>query len=381
MFGSEILMPKSAMGSLIGILLLGFFGSSGHIVSPVLPQYAERLGASYIEVGLFFSAYSFTWTFLQLYTGYLSDRFGRKKFIVLGLFTYGFFLIVCGLSQNFLQLVIFRILQGVGLGLFGPAALGLVAQMKEKGKSFAFYRTASSLGFAVGPIIGGVLGNISLNYPFFVGGFLSLLAIPSVLLMYEKKRLKYEEKFGFLTSLRSMIWTRKIILVCLVAFLVELTFASLDLIIPLFGSAVGFSPATIGVVLSSYFIAFTLFQIPIGVVSEKINRKVLIIFCIVTGALPFIVFSFSTNAMAWSLAAGTLGVTIGTVFIQSSAYIAELAPEGKKSLYMAFFDSIIDYSFVIMPPIATYAYTYAPSAPFALCTVLLLIAAMIFTKA
>jgi MFS family permease len=381
MFGSGIWMPKSAIGSLIGILLLGFFGSFGHIVSPVLPQYAERLGASYIEVGLFFSAYSFTWTFLQLYTGYLSDRFGRKKFIVLGLLIYGFFLILCGLSQNFLQLVIFRVFQGVGLGLFGPAALGLVAQMKEKGKSFAFYRTASGLGFVVGPIIGGLLGNISLNYPFFIGGFLSLLAIPSVLLMYEKKSSEYEEKFGFLTSLRSMIWTRKIILVCLVAFLVELTFASLDLIIPLFGSDVGFSPASIGVVLSSYFIAFTLFQIPIGVVSEKINRKVLIIFCILAGVLPFIVFSFSTNVIVWSLAAGTLGVTIGTVFIQSSAYIAELAPEGKRSLYMAFFDSIIDYSFVIMPPIATYAFTYAPSAPFALCTVLLLIAAMIFTKA
>jgi phosphatidylglycerophosphate synthase len=57
-----------------------------------------------------------------------------------------------------------------------------------------------------------------------------------------------------------------------------------------------------------------------------------------------------------------------------------LAPEDKKSLYMAFFDSIIDYSFVIMPPIATCAYTYAPSAPFILCAFLLIVAAIIFAK-
>jgi DHA1 family multidrug resistance protein-like MFS transporter len=182
-------MPRNVNRSLIGLFLLGLLGSFGSVVSPVLPVYAEKLGASYMEVGLFFSAYSFTWAFLQLYMGYLSDRFGRKKFIVMGLFIYGLFLIFCGLSQNFLQLVIFRVFQGVGLGLFGPAALGLVAQVKEKGKGFAFYRTASGLGFMVGPIIGGIMGSINVTYPFFIGGFLPLLAIPSVFLMYEKEKL------------------------------------------------------------------------------------------------------------------------------------------------------------------------------------------------
>jgi len=367
--------------SFVGMLLLGFLGSLGRVVSPVLPQYAEQLGASSMEIGLFFSAYSFTWTFLQLYTGYLSDKFGKKKFISLGLFIYGLFLILCGFSQNFLQLVIFRVLQGVGLGLFGPAALGLLAQAEEKGISFAFYRTANNLGSMVAPIIGGILGSISLNYPFLFGGSLTLLAILSVLLISEKKSPECEEKFGFIASLKSMVWTKKIISTCLAIFLVELTFASLDLMIPLSGSTVGFSPATIGFILSSYFITFALFQIPIGAISEKIDRKLLICLCISTGTLPFLVFSFSTNAIAWSLASGALGVTVGTVFVQSSAYVAELAPEDKKSLYMAFFDSIIDYSFVIMPPIATYAYNCTPQAPFILCAFLLVIATMIFAKA
>ncbi len=375
-------MSGDTIRNFLGFFLLGLLGSFGSIVSPVLPQYAEQLGASYIEVGLFFSAYSFTWTLFQLFTGYLSDRYGRKRFVMFGLSIYGLSLIFSGLSQNFTQLVIFRVLQGVGLGLFGPAGLGLVAQAKEKGRGFAFYRTANSLGLMLGPIIGGILGSKNLAYPFFAGGLLSLLAIPSLFLIYEKRsHEKVDAGKRFLASLRGMILTKKIALICLATFTVELTFASLDVTIPLFGSSQGISPANIGIILSSYFIAFTLFQIPIGIISEKINKKFLIIFCTLTGAIPFILLSHFHDVIIMSLAMGTLGVTLGTVFVQSSAYIAELAPEGKESLYMAFFDSVIDYSFVIMPPIATYAFTQASTAPFILCASLMIIAGIIFMRA
>ena len=76
-------------------------------------------------------------------------------------------------------------------------------------------------------------------------------------------------------------------------------------------------------------------------VSEKINKKALIIFCSFAGALPFILLSHFHDVVTMSLALGALGVTLGTVFVQSSALIAEVAPEGKKSMYIAFFDSIL----------------------------------------
>lgn len=87
-------MSEDPARSFFGLFLLGFLGSFGSVVSPVLPKYAEQLGASYMEIGLFFSAYSLTWTSLQLYTGYLSDRYGRKRFVMLGLSIYGLSLIL-----------------------------------------------------------------------------------------------------------------------------------------------------------------------------------------------------------------------------------------------------------------------------------------------
>ena len=91
-------MSEDTVRSFLGLFLLGLLSSFGSVVSPVLPQYAEQLGASYMEIGLFFSAYSLTWTFLQLYTGYLSDRYGRRRFVMLGLSIYGLSLILSGFS-------------------------------------------------------------------------------------------------------------------------------------------------------------------------------------------------------------------------------------------------------------------------------------------
>ncbi len=162
-----------------GLALLGLLETlSLSIISPILPQYVERYGASYMEIGLFFAAYSLTWVLLQLYTGYLSDRYGKKKFVFLGLSIYGIFALLAGSAQSLTQLTTYRVLQGVGLGIYGPAALGLAAQFREKGKSLAFYRSANSAGIIMGPILGGFIAGFDLSYPLFLSGFIALAARP-----------------------------------------------------------------------------------------------------------------------------------------------------------------------------------------------------------
>jgi MFS family permease len=101
---------------------------------------------------------------------------------MLGLFVYGISLILIGFSKSFMQLVIFRVIQGVGLGLFGPAALCLVAQVREKGKGFALCRTANSLGLLGLPFHG--QHNFS--------GMLSVLALKEIALLF------HQQSIGFL---------------------------------------------------------------------------------------------------------------------------------------------------------------------------------------
>jgi len=361
----------------LGLALLGFLETLAlFVVSPILPQYTERFGASYAEIGYFFTAYSLTWVLLQLYTGYLSDRYGKKKFVFFGLLIYGVSALFLGLAQNFAQLIVFRVLQGVGLGLFGPAALGLIAQFQEKGKSMAFYRTANGAGIILSPVLGGVAADFNISYPFFISGLASLAAIASFFFFKEEKA--DVESMGFIQSLKSMIAMRSILLICLAAFLTELCFAALEIVIPLVGSSFGFSSLVIGMILSSYFLAFTVGQVLIGVFSEKVGKRKLVTVAAFAAAIPFILLYYSSNPIEMSFSMGLLGVMLGAVFVQSSAIVAELSPKGRESLHMALFDAVIDFSFPVMPVIVTYLIMFGVKTPFILLTFLMVLSGAIF---
>jgi len=358
---------------LFGLTLLGLLETIAlFVVSPILPQYVERYGVSYSEIGFFFTAYSLTWVLLQLYTGYLSDKYGKKRFILVGLLIFGASAFLVGLAQTFIQLLVSRVLQGIGLGLFGPAALGLVAQFKEKGKTLALYRTANGVGIIIGPIVGGVAADFNLSYPFFISGVVSLIAIVSLQLLSEEKT--ENAGMNFVGSMKGMLLKKAIILVCLAAFLAELCFAAFEVVVPLVGESFGFSSFWIGVILSSYFLAFTVLQVPIGFFSERVDKRKVLVSASFIGALPFLILYFSNNPVEMSLSMGLLGVMLGAVFVQSGALVAELSPKGKESLYMAFFDAVIDFSFPVMPGIVTYLVAFGVKTPF-----LLLVSLMVFS--
>jgi hypothetical protein len=71
---------------------------------------------------------------------------------------------------------------------------------------------------------------------------------------------------------------------------------------------------------------------------------------------------------------------VGTIFVQATAWAAEMAPVEAKSLYMATFDGIIDLSFVIMPLIVGAVALRGVQLPFLLCGLLLLASAAVFVQ-
>jgi DHA1 family multidrug resistance protein-like MFS transporter len=318
------------------------------------------------------------WVVLQIYAGHLADRYGRKNFIIIGLLIYGAFAFMCFRAQTFAQLLIFRMLQGVGLGLFGPASLGLVGSFEEKGRSFAIFRTAEAIGIIFAPILGGFVGDIGLSYPFLISMGAALLAIASLVLIKEE-RVKTKRE-SFFKSVKSMLKLKNFMYICIAAFIAELCFVSFEIVIPVVGESIALSAKKIGFVLSSYFVTFSLFQIPIGILSEKVSRKRLIVLSAFVTAVGFFLLFLSRTFWTMVSSMALLGVGLGAVFVQSSALVADIAPEDKKSLYLAFFDSIIDISFVVMPVMVGWILVVGERLPFILCTFLLIASAFVFLK-
>ena len=361
-----------------GLFLLGLLSSFGlFVVSPVLPLWVKQFGATYKEIGYFFTACSSVWVFLQMYAGHLADRYGRKRFIRIGLLIYGFFAFSCSQAHNFTQLLFFRMMQGAGLGLFGPAALGLVGGFKEKGKSFAIYRVSEGVGMILGPLVGGFIGDIRLSYPFMVSAIASLLAISSLFFVAEVE--SKAPDWGFFRSIGTMLKLRGFLLISFATFIAEMCFVSFNIVIPVVGESLHLSTKKIGFLLSSYFITFSLFQIPIGVLSERVSKKKLIVVNTAIAAFGFLALFLSQTFLFMSFSMALLGVTLGAVYIQASALIAEISPEDKKSLNLAFFDSVIDVSFVVMPVIVGYVLLAGEKLPFILCTIFMAISALIFS--
>ena len=361
----------------VGLSLIGLLGTLPlFIISPVLPQIVEEYGVSYVEVGYFLTVYSLAWSVLGLYSGHLSDRYGRKRIASIGLILYSAFAFLLGVARTFHQLITFRFIQDVGLGLFGPACLGLTVQFEEKGKSLSYYRAANGVGIVIGPTIGGILGSIELSYPFFLCGLLSLVALSALRLFPEQRG---EDAVSFFESVRGMILNRSFMLLSIATFMAEITFASLEVIVPLAGSAIGLSSVWIGLVLTSYFVVFVVSQPIIGTLLVEIDKIRIVTIAAFIGAFPFAAMYLAGNLWVMVVAMCLLSVSLGTVFVQASAVVAEMAPKGRESTYMAFFDAVIDMSFPVAPVFITRLASFQVRVPFLFLSIFMISSASIYT--
>lgn len=366
----------------LSLTLLAFLtGLSFAVVAPVLPLYVESFGVSYEVLGLFFSAYSLTWGLLQLYTGYLSDRYGRRRLALMGLAIYSLSALGCAEARSFPQLLVFRIIQGVGLGLFGPAALGLVAGMKRQERAFALYRTAQVVGDMLGPVIGGLVGRFALGRPFLLSAVASGLAVVATFLLHEETAEgQAEETIGFLAAAKTVLARRGFLFLCLGVFLAEMGYVARGIATPLTGKAVGLTTAQIGLVMSTYSMVFVLSQVPIGALAGRMRHKPLLVGCAFGGALGFGGLLVSTTGWQMGLAMGVLGLTLGTIFVQGTAWAAELAPTERRSLYLASFDALIDLSFPVTPALVGMVASLGVQWPFLFCIPLLLVSAWVMSR-
>lgn len=361
-------------------------GLSFAVVSPVLPLYVEAFGVSYEALGLFFSAYSLTWVLLQLYTGHLADRYGRRRLLLIGLAIYGLAAVGCAQAQSFGQLLAFRIVQGVGLGLLGPALLGLVAGLRRRERAFALYRTAQVSGEVLGPVLGGYLARYGLGRPFLLSAGASGLAVGVALLLPAREATEEaavaasEERIGFLTALRTVFAQPGFPLLGLGVFLAEMGYVARGIAVPLVGEKAGLTTEQIGLLMSAYSLAFILSQVPIATLAERIRHKALLVGCALVGALAFGALYFSVTAWQMGLALGGLGLTLGALFVQGTAWAAELAPAASRSLYMASFDAVIDLSFAVTPLLVGPLARLEVRLPFLLCALLLLASAGVLSR-
>ena len=132
------------------------------IIIPVLPLLATKLGATGFTLGLITAAFSISRGLLQPVVGNLSDRWGRKGFLVTGLFIYGLVGLLIPHAGSVPHLVLIRFFQGVGSAMIVPVAMAyasVLAPPGQEGRFMGVVNTAIFCGIGAGPILGGMFAD------------------------------------------------------------------------------------------------------------------------------------------------------------------------------------------------------------------------------
>ena len=125
-----------------------------------LPSIQKSLGASSTELQWIVDAYSLVFAALLLPAGAMGDRFGRKKALMFGLVVFAVGSVVGGLATGAGQIVIGRIINGIGAAFVMPATLSLITTIfppHERRKAIATWAGFAGAGGAIGPIVSGGL--------------------------------------------------------------------------------------------------------------------------------------------------------------------------------------------------------------------------------
>jgi EmrB/QacA subfamily drug resistance transporter len=166
---------------LIAVMLAMFMGAiEATIVSTAMPAIVGDLGGFSLYSWVF-SAYLLMNAVTVLIYGKLSDLFGRKPIITIGIVIFLIGSILCGFSQSMTQLIVFRFIQGIGAGAVLPMATTIVGDIytkEERSKIQGYLSSVWGISAISGPLIGGILVEyVNWRYVFWVNIPLGILAI------------------------------------------------------------------------------------------------------------------------------------------------------------------------------------------------------------
>jgi multidrug resistance protein len=146
------------------------------IVLPLLPFYAENLNASYATIGWIIASFSIAQLISAPLWGRVSDRYGRRPALLIGLSASAVAYVVFGLANTVTWLFLSRIIQGAGGGTTGVAQAYVADSIPAAGRARAlgWLSAATSLGVMIGPVVGSLAAHWGKEAPGFVAAGLCL---------------------------------------------------------------------------------------------------------------------------------------------------------------------------------------------------------------
>ncbi|MEA2102062.1 MAG: MFS transporter [Thermodesulfobacteriota bacterium] len=270
----------SIMSTMIGI----------GILLPILPLYAENMGASGSMIGIIFSSFAITLAIANPITGRISDRIGYKPIIILGLSLHIPVALLYVIATSPWHLVIIRLAEGVVCAMVQTAAMayaGSIAPKDKEGSYLGTFNTFIYLGLGTGPLMGGYLAQkYSVQMPFYAMAAFLCVALLFVLIWlpayrHTPSKQNPAEATADKPSIKGILALDAMKGLLLFAIIISLGQSGMMTFLPILVSKVEISTTQIGILSSVIMLCAGILQTPFGYLANKYDKT----FMVVAGTL------------------------------------------------------------------------------------------------
>ncbi|MCL4451245.1 MAG: MFS transporter [Candidatus Thermoplasmatota archaeon] len=297
------------------------------------------LGISIFYVGIIFTLLSVSSSLFSFLGGYLADRVGRKKTLVLGSFA-GFFiyLVIAVLvltGAGFLIITGVFILSSISGALVFPSASALVADVtsvKDRNSAYSIYRIMSNVGWAIGPITGGYIAGISVGYIFILMSVTNVLQLVLIVRVLADKM-----KDSSTPRPKGYSLDRRILLFAAGTFFVTLVASQFSVTLPVYSTKiVGILEQQLGYIYAVNGIVVVLGQYPMTWVTRRLDVVTVMILGSLFYSLGYFLVAFSSSL--YGLMLDMVFITVGENLTTPgmNTVVSRIAPAGKTGRYMGF---------------------------------------------
>ena len=225
-------MSQKPLLTIFLIVFIDLFGFG--IILPLLPFIAEQYSASPFEIGLLTASYSLFQLIGAPILGRLSDRYGRKKLLIISQLGTVAGFVLLGVAGSLPILFLSRIIDGITGGniSIAQAYIADVTEKKDRAKGMGMLGAAFGLGFILGPVVGGILAKFGFAAPaYFAAGIAFASVLATWFLLKETvdiTKAKHSPKTTFSFSRLSAVFkSQPIGMLTIAFFILNLAFSSM----------------------------------------------------------------------------------------------------------------------------------------------------------
>jgi len=374
------------------------------IIIPVLPKLIiEFEGGSTARAAEVFGLFGTVWAGMQFLCapllGAISDRFGRRRVILLSCLGLGLDYILMALAPTLGWLFVGRVISGITAASFatGFAYIADITPADQRAGRFGMLGAAFGIGFILGPALGGILGSVSLRLPFWVAAGLSLTGaaygffILPESLPPERRAAFHWRRANPLGALDFLRTHGALAGLAATAFLYRMAHDAMPSLFVIYGDhRYGWTERTVGLVLAGVGVATMAVQA--GLVRPAVKRfgeRRTLTMGLTSGALAFAVYALAPTGTLFLIGI-PLGALFGFSYPSLQGIMTRRVGPSEQGRLQGALAGLMGIAGVIAPVMFTQTFALAvgpyarlglPGAPFLLATLLLVVALGVAARA